>query len=140
MSAYICNNETFDNLAATMYHFANYGHYYYIKQSLAGLPLKHESMKRATKRLAYRLYSLNIGGIICRYGKQDVKAFAGEWYKHTSKTPLHINQFYKSLKCLLYQCSEGKNIEKPLFKRLENVLTATAHEIANHATENCKWS
>ena len=78
--------------------------------------------------LGSSLYALNQAAIDQRYpGQPDM-----------AETPLycfppmhHVEPVaaYKALRCLIYQCSEGDVYGSPVFKELEEIAAAVAHEI-----------
>ena len=75
------------------------------------------------KRLGQAMSDLNWAAVNERYPGRATEHFGNpEKYKHVSgKTPSTI-QAIKHLQCWLYQCSEGKCDETPLYKAMDKIL------------------
>ena len=78
--------------------------------------------------LGEMLFDLNIQGVESRYGEGEAGKFRPLDYKYQSVPPPTDTQFLKSLRCLLYQCSEGDVPETPLFKAMKEL----SHSLALH--------
>ena len=79
------------------------------------------------------MYSLNIDAVGARYGgrkRGDLPGSQGEYYYEL--TPCNDIQAYKSLRCWIYQCSEGDVPERPLYKAFEQIGTFIAEKIVNN--------
>ena len=85
-----------------------------------------------TSRLAQDLYDLNIRALRERYDDPtdliDNFVFTSERWELNDKKDLA--QFYKSLACFIYQCSEGEVPETELYKMLEEAQDKLAYKIA----------
>src|SRR5207248_8291538 len=81
-------------------------------------------------QLGNELYALNQRAVQLRYGDvQEVPAFR---FLPSNCSPI---QRYKSLCCLIYQCSEGDIPETPLYQRMRDRADAMAREIVSHLPE-----
>lgn len=114
MSAFMINNETISRIANA------YG----------------KDVGQEPEVLARELYDLNVYALEERYsdgGKGMIQPFK---YEYLTFFPNKWQQ-YKSLRCYLYQCSEGKAIDEPLFKRMTELSNTLAHRLAGDmADEN----
>lgn len=86
------------------------------------------------------MYSMNVEAVVQRYpdcvgnpnnmpGPVDENNNHAP-YKYRFELPPKTIQFYKSLSCFLYQCSEGNVPETPLYLALDKYNDALAHHIA----------
>jgi hypothetical protein len=80
------------------------------------------------KRLAECLYWLNRAAVSQRYSCPELAKPALEYRAWLEDGPITETpvQAYKSLRCLIYQCSEGDIPETPLYKALVNYAAAIA--------------
>lgn len=62
------------------------------------------------QKLAEAMYELNQQALVARYGKRD--DIPAPVFSETTAAPIQV---YKSLRCWLYQCSEGTIPEESLF-------------------------
>ena len=94
----------------------------------------HESLSK----LGRELYALNNEAISQRYGEREE---VPDYHFQLQGTVSPI-QLYKSLRCFLYQCSEGKVPEDPLFKIVEEKSNELACKIVHglRAYDEAEWS
>jgi hypothetical protein len=96
------------------------------------------------QKLVNALFDLNIQAVKERYGDESPATMPG--HVQTNKqlaigqipyayTDANIIQVYKSLKCLIYQCSEGNVPNTPLYKFLEELENTIARHIVSELPE-----
>jgi hypothetical protein len=85
-------------------------------------------LPRDTKQLADMLYAMNCASLEERYGKHSDMTVPFEYTEGLEYES--DSQFYKSLSCYIYQCSEGKVVDTESFKTVERLSDALAHKIA----------
>ena len=87
--------------------------------------------------LAKALYEMNCEALRQRYGECDVADFPTNI---TQIFPSNIQE-YKSLRCFLYQCSEGNVPETELFKIVEDYTNSLGYSIIYDLNEyqQAKW-
>lgn len=73
------------------------------------------------------LYRLNLDAVNARYGRGETEPLT-ETFAYSVIFPPKV-QCYKALLCLIYQCSEGRIPERPLYQRLINASHKLAREI-----------
>jgi hypothetical protein len=146
MSAFLCDEKIFDNIASTLAHYAEYKPYWASRTAhcanfITKLTVKnedgtiklHPTLREQTEVFARRLYELNLEAICQRYTDGSGDDYG---YKFTQRPPVqNKTALYKSLGCLIYQCSEGNVPEMDLFKRLEQIYDAMAHDIVSSTKE-----
>ncbi len=77
-----------------------------------------------TAELGQRLYDLNVQATGERYPDESADSLPGpvvKGYTYTRLVPPSPIQAYKSLGCLLYQCSEGDVPDSPLYQALQEL-------------------
>jgi len=91
-------------------------------------------------KLGKRLLRLNINALIQRY-KDDKNQYKGilNNYKFNFVKSSKI-QFIKNLQCFLYQCLEGNNTKKKLYKDLKKVENALINSYISNLKEYKKAS
>lgn len=83
------------------------------------------------KQLGQKILEMNARAVQARYGdNQDPGLFEFEILSNVSKV-----QSYKSLQCLLYQCTEGSVPDEQLFQRPEAHENRLARHIVNSLPE-----
>ena len=82
------------------------------------------------KKLGEAMFALNCNSIEQRYGKGQAKEFRELDYAYKPKPPHRKMQVLKSLRCFIYQCSEGDINEET--NELYRVLYRLSLEIALH--------
>ena len=141
MSAFICNDKTINRILSFLYWNKDDFLRSDINRSLAkvGFSVRNEE---EIKKLGNAIRELNFKSIGERYGKDqeknDREFFKGFNYEDEKCS---IEQAYQHLRCLTYQCCEGKCDEDPLYLVLQELENSLAHSIAVRETEklNCEW-
>jgi hypothetical protein len=87
------------------------------------------------------LFDMNVFAVEARYGQGEAKEFRPLDYQHKIAFHENLIQSYKSLQCLLYQCSEGDIPETPLYKAMTELKQIIADEIIGNMAEynKAKW-
>lgn len=146
MSAYLCNKETFDKIANTLAFYAEYerNHHYGVSQTAQfilnirvldknGAVKLRPKVSEQAAIFARQLYEMNLDAISQRYkrGKEDDYG-----YTFTYCMPINnMTVLYKSIGCLMYQCSEGNVPETDLYKKMREIENALAHDIVSNSKE-----
>ena len=134
MSAYIVENETIDRIVTGL---ARLNNNCYPEISMLTSFRVGRSVGRIADctKLGKELLAMNTDAVNLRYpGTQDTAPA----YKFNSSSAwqLKLIQFYKSLQCFLYQCTEGKEIEtRKLFIELTEIKNNIARAIVNALPE-----
>ncbi len=81
--------------------------------------------------IGYQLWKMNCEAVNQRYKETDT---APE-YKHPFVVSCSTMQSYKSLRCYLYQCSEGDVPESQLFKKLDSFSDKLGSSAASSTAE-----
>lgn len=146
MSAFLCNGKLFNEVVSTLYHYAENKprHAYGTGQAAAfmlNVRVKDENgntILRPTANeqmavIAKQLYNMNRDAVSQRYKDGS----GGDYgYQFRQTVPLSsMVVLFKKIQCLSYQCSEGDVPERDLFKKMEKVLDALAHDIVCHLKE-----
>ena len=128
MGPVICGNKTFNTLVASLsYHLKNNEHYVLRHMILKNFP----DAEANPKRLAWKLYAMNLTAMVGSYGVAGTRELMKEKFIYQSTDPhSSLVGFYQSIRCLRHQSSEERVCATELYKKLGNVLNATAHEIA----------
>lgn len=133
MSCYMVENETINRIVSGLEYAKNHGtriNYVSLRDNalsrMIGDRKQNEEMVKAlahmNARAVYDRYPHHGG-----YPAAEVSSYA---YKSTM--PPGLTQFLKSLRCYLYQCSEGNVPKESLFMLLEEL----SYDIALHIAEN----
>lgn len=90
--------------------------------------------------LVKSLFALNMQAVHERYGDTSLSTMPGKVGMKTSDYTFHYEdgspiRVYRSLRCLVYQCSEGNVPETPLFKFLEDLSNSLASSIVHGLPE-----
>ena len=120
MSAYIVEKETIDRIVTYLQAPDMRDHIDHCHPSLTGTA--HEQ--------GQRLWTLNVRAVDSRYEERN----AVNLYHHSTALCSKA-QALKSLRCYLYQCSEGGVPETPLFKALDTLSGDLALEIVGDLPE-----
>ena len=132
MSAYMVQDKTINDAIAFLSKFTNNDKW--IPRPIE--KLGYDLTKREDReRLAKDLFVLNVDGVEARYGKGQAKEFRPLDFKFvdraSSANRLNIYQCIKSLRCLMYQCSEGNVPERDLYRAIEEVISALQGHLVN---------
>jgi len=156
MSAFIVSDETINNLANTFNFIAEYNHNgdsaaYEIRALIRDLKIENQGSNHhgvifinenqaneSAQKIAQALYDLNVRAVNSRYSEDTSTVF--DSFKN--KMPMSNKfQLLKSLRCLIYQCSEGDIPDEPLYKRIKSIAACMAMDIVSNMPEYdaAKW-
>jgi hypothetical protein len=85
------------------------------------------------RKLAQDMHAMNVDAVCQRYENERADRY-NFTYSRQVGWPTHI-QALKSLRCFLYQCSEGDVPERPLFKVLDRIAQVIASGIIHTLPE-----
>ncbi len=133
MSAFLVKNETISKIANTIVNFSH-------NNTLDTPGFNHFPEDQDKQELAQAIYELNQLALKERYG-QEGKVDFNYKQKEFNRTNESIAQFYNSLSCLEYQCSEGRAMEEDLYKKLKKAKKQLAYFIASKWADKheAKW-
>jgi hypothetical protein len=128
MGPVICGNKTFNTIIASLNdNYRNSKHYVLRHMIIKNFP----DIEANPKKLAWKLYAMNLTSLVCSYGVKGTRDLMKEKFIYQSSEPhTSLVGFYQSIRYLRHQCSEQRVSGTDLYKKLGNVLNATAHEIA----------
>lgn len=139
MSAFVVSRKTIDHVVTAIlatgkpfagvqtYTESHYGgRFPFVQTSASTRADNGELTQEAATKIGRALYAMNEDAVEERYEDRARDYFGLEceearFYSFTEVTRLSRVQAFKSLSCLLYQCSEGTIDQTPLFKELERV-------------------
>ncbi len=133
MSAFIVSEGTMHNVVTTILSF---------RDTFDGLTLNAQTdwaqngafstpeLRALATEIGRRLFMMNEDAFCSRYREVPVYNTA-QAYSYREQPHLTREQGYQSLRCLLYQCSEGDIDSRPLFAELEAVKNEIACKIVN---------
>ena len=128
MGPVVCDNEIFNKIVASLGHNLKNGGYYVLRHAVAK---SFPGVGSDPKKLAWKLYGMNLASLARSYGPRGARELMKEKFAYrTLKPHSSLVRLYRSILFLRQQCSEEKVSASDLYKRLGNVLTAVAHEIA----------
>lgn len=130
MSAFIVGTETMNRVVSFLLNNV---------ESFAGVPtFTTGSPEGIGSAIGQLLYRLNTDAVNQRYGEREESPGPRYAFKMVSVTDI---QAYKSIGCLMYQCSEGDVPERPLFRQLSEVHGELAHRIVGklEAYDRAEW-
>lgn len=133
MSAYVVENSTIDRIAAWVYTKSMGSMHNWMFRTLQSLGYLTDRPE-GVEKLAQAMFWLNVEAVNERYGEFEAEQFRPLDYEYTLIPPVGVYQTLKSLKCWLYQCSEGNVPETELFKAMQQLAYDIMEEIVN-ATE-----
>jgi hypothetical protein len=125
MSAFIVEDETINTIVNFLFLKQIGGDVYWSKYVLNDAGIKLDT-QAARKAFALSLFDLNVQAVGERYDEIEEYVFS---YRQTLSC--NPTQAYKSLKCWLYQCTEGTVIESKLYKLMDEM----SKEIAMYIVE-----
>ena len=138
MSAYIVDDETIDRIVN------------YVKFTQNGEEAAQRILQKYVidpEKLGRELFALNVEAVRQRYSDcksiEDMPGKIGHYeYVHTPSINGNRFQILKSMKCWLYQCSEGDVPKRPLFKAIEELSNDLAHTIVGGMPEyeRARWA
>jgi len=71
--------------------------------------------------LGKAMFKLNIAGVNARYGQGKAKQFRKLDYRYTAEYSPKV-QVFKSLRCWLYQCTEGDVYKRPFYQAFDSLI------------------
>ena len=139
MSAFVCQDATI-NRAVSFLAMDRDGEY--LRKTITaetGCDLATQAGKQA---LGLAMFKLNCDGVDSRYGENQAAEFRPLDYQFRLEISVNRIQAYKSLKCWLYQCSEGEIPETSLlFASMNKIALELADDIVRRlpAYDAAKW-
>ena|SRR5437763_633567 len=73
------------------------------------------------KELGHAMFQLNVDAVTDRYGQGEATRFCNHTYAYKPAHGSEI-QVLKSLRCWLYQCTEGQVVKEPLYRFCNDVV------------------
>ena len=96
--------------------------------------LEKEGLPIISDELGQAMFALNVEAVEQRYGEGEAKEFRDLNYRYSPQNA-KIHQVLKSLRCWIYQCSEGSVPETPLFQIMDEYSSALALIIVSDMPE-----
>ena len=87
------------------------------------------------EKLARAMFQLNCDGVNARYGEGEAEKFRPLTFTYKTEVYHSLVQVLKSLRCLLYQCSEGEVPRTMLYQFFEEVEHHLAVKIVSSLPE-----
>ena len=143
MSAYVVDNKTINRIVSALLYSRDTNRFDGPLPAMYNKWLK-EFTQDEPEEIGAALYGMNCNAVMQRYPDCSTDELPGPidaGYKYRNELITSSIQFYKSLQCYLYQCTEGDVRTLPLY----NALEAYQHEIADHIItntpeyDNAKW-
>lgn len=87
------------------------------------------------------LFDMNVEAVNQKYGENQAQEFRPLDYDYLMELPQPDIHTYKTLNCLLYQCSEGNVPETKLYKSMVSIKHYLADRIVSHlkAYDEAPW-
>ncbi len=128
MGPIVCGIDTFNSITASLCHYSKNGGYCVLRHAIVK---NFPGVDSGSKKVAWKLYGMNLTSLARSYGPRGAKDLIKEKFAYRSAEPhSSLARLYKSILFLRRQCSEESVCASDLYRRLGNVLTAVAHEIA----------
>ena len=133
MSAYVVEDKTINKIVAFL--AMNQDIKYALRNE--GIELNGQESQ---EKLGQELFEMNWEAVNQRY-EEDPAWCRLKDYKYSFELPGSDIQSYKSLRCLIYQCSEGNIDETDLYKKMDRILNTLAHQIVGNlkAFQTAAW-
>ena len=146
MSAFLCDDKIFNNIASTLTFYAEQEpiNFYSTAQAAAfildkqvvnddgSIVLYPPSFAQAAI-FAKELYNMNLAAVSQRY-EDGINDDYG--YKFKVCPPMsNMIALFKNINCLMYQCCEGDVPESDLYKKMEKIQDALAYDIVTNTKE-----
>lgn len=138
MSAFVVADKTINRVVSKMKFRMVHSH---LKEEFIKLGLNPDQ-PFFEHRIGKALFDMNVRAVNARYGQGEAETFRELNYKYKDEfTSAGIYQEYKSLRCLMYQCSEGDVPEEALYKLMEKYGNELAYEIVTSSEkyEESDW-
>ena len=126
MSAYICENKTYDRIYSGLLNWDR------IMQGSGEYPLTEFKQGKTIDDKLNQLYILNQSAVNQRY---DNIEYTKDYPKYKYIPDINIYQFLKSIRCLLYQLCEGDIPKTKEYQKLEKLCDVIAYEIVSRVPE-----
>jgi len=130
MSAYVVEDETINGVVAWLVADAQGS-----GQVAVDVLRSHGYGQENFERLARAMFQLNVEAVRQRYDEDEPMLQHPQEFNYVSMMPPTDAQALKSLKCWLYQCSEGHVPESALYRMFREVERAIAVEIVSKLPE-----
>lgn len=128
MGPILCGNDIFNKIVASLDHNLKNGGYFILRHAIAK---NFPDVGSDPKKLAWKLYGMNLTSLARSYGQRGARDLMEKKFSYRSLEPhSSLVRLYRSIFFLRQQCSEESVSASELYRRLGNVLTAVAHEIA----------
>ena len=129
MCAYIVEDKTINRIVS--YLSSNHEALSYMKH-VENIDLTFEEDEA---KFGQELFDLNVRAINERYGNGTAENFRDLDYHYAIQISCNIINAYKSLECLIYQCSEGSVPGTELYQKLERIKGYLASQIISNLPE-----
>ena len=134
MSAFMVEDKTINRVAARVYHDREASWTRRQLEKEFGIPADGTDREGNANQLGRLMFALNIRGVNDRYGAGEAREFRELDYEYHYETCTKI-QALKSLRCWIYQCSEGDTDEQPLFTIMDDYSHSLALDIVGDLPE-----
>jgi hypothetical protein len=133
MSAFVVDDKTINRIATFLHDDYNNKTWTLHRLEEIGITTQEE--------LGKAMFDLNVNAVNQRYGDGQAATFRSLDYQFTYELVLSTFQAVKSLKCWLYQCSEGDVPETPLYKIMDDYCNNVMYHIvsSNPQYERAAW-
>jgi len=140
MSAYIVEDKTINTILAYLARGRDIEHVQQTIHAETGTDLTNY---QSIEELGRAMFALNCRAVDARYGEGESQSFRDDMqYKYSTVLPPTCIQAYASLRCWLYQCSEGDVPDtSTLYATMERVSDQLAHHIVQSSKDfkNTRW-
>ena len=133
MSAFMVEDKTINRVTSTLYHDREAAWTQKQLFETCGIPTDG-GRDRCAAQLGQLMFALNIRGVNARYGSDQAKEFRPLDYAYHYEMTTRM-QALKSLRCWLYQCTEGDTDQQELYKIMDNYSHSLALSIINELPE-----
>lgn len=145
MSSFVVEPKTINRVVTFLYLADGSGSIW--ASSIKNLIAEHLIDIRDKDGLCLKLFELNVQAVKERYGDEDFSTMPGpkgmrpENYRFKFLHSDHV-QVFKSLQCLIYQCSEGNVPETKLYRFLSELENTLARAIVSALPEydKAEWA
>lgn len=141
MSAFVVSDDCINKIVSWVNNVAMAGHshkYWFVVRPLSKLGYFIDTDEECFKKLAADMFTMNCDGVEQRYGKGQAKEFRPLDFAYRYSPGFHVNvyQILKSLRCLLYQCTEGEVPEQnALYAALDTLSLNLSYAIVSNTKE-----
>lgn len=132
MSAWIVESKTINRILNSLTTIKDS----WVKEKIGGILFAADptlNLSEGPAEIGKAMYSLNVDAVTARYSGRERDDLPGSGSEYCyEENPCTDVQAYKSLRCWLYQCSEGDVPERPLFKAFEEIGGFIAEKIVSN--------